>query len=168
MSTISCAHDLCAADRHEATPTPIRHHRMTSGEGEPYSVVARWIDGDQAAARVEMTHEGTTVSLTPSDAAFWARILTLGGSWSPAVGASAAGIAIDLGVAAEVLSLLDENGKTPEFGSRHLAMSVDRAVAHILGDEDDDEQLYVAPHSATGHGDMTRIVGGSISPRSDR
>jgi hypothetical protein len=145
MGTISCAHELCAADHDEATDEPIRHYRVITDEHDAHRVVARWTGDDPTTARVELTHQDATVTLTPRDAAFWAGVLVSGGVWAPAHGGGAGAMAIDLGIAAEVLSLLDEDGEPPQFGSRHLGMSVDRAVAQIF--EDDDSAALIPPRN---------------------
>lgn len=142
MKTISCAaHELCGADHDEATDEPIRHYRVITDEHDAHRVVARWTGDDPTTARVELTYDETTVTLDLRGATFWAGALVSGGVWSPAHGGGAGAMAIDLGIAAEVLSLLDEDGEPPQFGSRHLGMSVDRAVARIFEDDEDAELI---------------------------
>jgi hypothetical protein len=146
MSTISCTHELCAADHHhDATPETARHHRVITHEDDAHRVTACWTGDDPTTARVEMTYGGTTVTLTPRDAAFWARALTAGGVWSPAEGGGAAAMAIDLGAAAEVLLYVDPDGEPPEFGSGHLDRSIRRIVAQFF--EDDEERAHAGDRS---------------------
>lgn len=137
MNKISCRHELCAADHQHDTTL---HYRVTSDEGEPYRVLASWLETEAGtvSARVEMTYGGSTVVLTPHEATVWARVLVAGVAFG-----HTASLAVDLGTAIEVLSLLDEDGASPEFGSLHLSMSVDRAVARIFEDDDEKGQQIV-------------------------
>lgn len=137
MSTISCAQELCALDRHDITNEAVRHHRVTSTENPTYRVVATWADEGTESAYVELTYEGTTVILTAHTATFWARLLTHGGSFTPITGVGTREIAVSLGAAAEVLFFLDPDGVPPDFGSYYLTMSIQRTVSGYFADEDE-------------------------------
>ncbi|MGI5232833.1 hypothetical protein [Actinoallomurus sp. CA-142502] len=138
MSTISCRHELCGADHDENTPGPIRHHRVITDAHEEYRVVAHWIDGDLSTAHVELTFHGATLTMSPSDAVSWTRVLTVGGVRSSSYGPGTGDIAIDLGTAAEALMLLDPDSAPPDFGSYHLTRSIEREISRVFDDEEVD------------------------------
>lgn len=136
MSTISCTHELCELDQHEADY--LRHMRITSDPEARHRAVAWWTGDDAASGSVTLTHEGTTVSLDAASAAFWARLLCSDGMWTPVAGSGTSRIAIDLGAAAEVLFYLTPDGVPPDFGRGYLDLAIRSAVADYFADEDDE------------------------------
>jgi hypothetical protein len=139
MSIIPCTNELCAKDQHEATaPEQVRHERVTSDEGAEHHVVAYWAGDKGEGGHIVFTFDGDVIDITARDGAFWANVLTAGGSFTPAVGTGTGRIAVDLGLAAEILYWVDPDSEPLGFISRHLSNSVERAMDTYFRDESEE------------------------------